>query len=430
MTKILGGQTPSRLALHLMLAIQCSVAFMVALNLLASHPRSSQLVGSLVTLPLIGAVQAVHCAPAARGLRERYGKFTLLLQALLTFIPPMFFGLNWVGLAGLLAGAVLLALEPPLSVGLVGAVCIAASVVAVLFGSHVFGVSWLVVSILMIGTMIYGLGRVAELVAELHRTRGVATRLAIEQERLRMARDLHDLLGYSLSAITLKSELTLRLVGSSNDRARTELIETLQISRQALADVRSMSSGYRNMRIADETVSVRGVLLAADIEVFMDMSVRGLPIEKETVLATVLREGVTNLLRHSRAKRCRIILREESGRVRLTVSNDGVVPGARRTDRLGGGLDNLTERLSRVGGRLRATVDPDGWFHLVADCPTGPLHGTGSVDPAGVPGDPHRVQTIACAQFGHRRAQVVPDGADSEVKLSGDLRGLSPFRRK
>lgn len=428
-TNLPGGQRPSHLALHLMFAIQCSVAFMIALNLLASHPRPAQIVGFLITLPLVGLVQVIHCAPTAQGLRERYGKFTLILQALLTFIPPVFLGLNWVGLAGLLAGAILLVLDPPLSIGLFGAVCAAASTVAVLFGSRIFGVSWLVVSILMIGTMIYGLGRVAELMAELHRTRGVSTRLAIEQERLRMARDLHDLLGYSLSAITLKSELTIRLVGSSDERARAELLEILQVSRQALADVRSVSHGYRTMRIADETTSVRGVLLAAGIEVSTDMSVRGLPVEKETVLATVLRESVTNLLRHSRADHCRIVLREEGSRVRLTVSNNGVVPGS-ALNRLGGGLDNLTERLTRVGGRLGATVDPDGWFHLVADCPAGPRHGAGSADPAGVPGDPHRVETVAGAQLGHRRTQVVPDGTDGQVKLGGDLRGLSPFRRQ
>jgi two-component system sensor histidine kinase DesK len=403
---------------------------MIALNLLASHPRPWQIIGFLTTLPLVGAVQVIHCAPATVRLRERYGKLTLILQALLTFIPTMFFGLNWVGLSGLLAGSILLVLEPPLSVGLFAAVCIAASGIALLFGSRIFGASWLVVSILMIGTMIYGLGRIAELVAELHRARGAATRLAIEQERLRMARDLHDLLGYSLSVITLKSELTVRLVGSSDDRARRELLEILQTSRQALSDVRSVSRGYRHMRIADETASVRGVLLAAGIEVSMDLSVSGLPVDRETVLATVLREGVTNLLRHSRAKRCRIVLREVDGGVRLTVSNDGVVPGSESTNRQGGGLDNLTERLTRVGGRLRATADPDGWFYLVAECPTGPRHGAGSGDPAGVAGDPYCVQTIAGTQLGHHRAQVVPDGADGEVELGRDLRDLSTFRRK
>jgi two-component system sensor histidine kinase DesK len=417
-----------------MIAIQCSVVFMIALNLLASHPRPWQIIGFLVTLPLLGAVQAIHCAPATFWIRERYGKLTLILQALLTFIPTMFFGLNWVGLAGLLAGSILLVLEPPLSIGLFACVCITASGIAILFGSRIFGASWLVVSILMIGTMIYGLGRIAELVAELHRARGAATRLAIEQERLRMARDLHDLLGYSLSVITLKSELTVRLVGSSDDRARTELLDILQTSRQALSDVRSMSRGYRNMRIADESASVRGVLLAAGIEVSMDMSVRGLPVDKETVLATVLREGVTNLLRHSRAKRCRIDLREVDGGVRLTVSNDGLAPGSASTNRPGGGLDNLTERLTRVGGRLRATADPDGWFYLVAECPTecptGPRHGAGSGDPAGVTGDPHRVQTIAGTQLGHHRTQVVPDGTDGEVQLGRYLRDLSAFRRQ
>ena len=99
--------------------------------------------------------------------------------------------------------------------------------------------------------------------------------MAVAQERLRFARDLHDLLGYSLSAITLKSELTHRLVPKNPDKAQNELVEILDISRKALADVRAVASGYRELSLENESESARSLLLAADVAVTTEINVRG-----------------------------------------------------------------------------------------------------------------------------------------------------------
>jgi two-component system, NarL family, sensor histidine kinase DesK len=122
------------------------------------------------------------------------------------------------------------------------------------------------------GLAVYGLTRLSTLVVELHEARTELAQMAVTQERLRFARDLHDLLGYSLSAITLKSELTHRLVTKDPAKAQDELVEILDISRKALGDVRSVASGYRELSLENESESARTLLLAADVAVTTEIS--------------------------------------------------------------------------------------------------------------------------------------------------------------
>jgi two-component system sensor histidine kinase DesK len=185
---------------------------------------------------------------------------------------------------------------------------------------------------------------------------------------MRFARDLHDLLGYSLSAITLKAELTRRLVGSNPARARDEIAEVIDIARQALADVRDVSGGYRNMSLAKEASSVTSLLSAAGIDVRVEVDHGALGEHIDTVLATVLREAVTNMLRHSTTQRCRIQASQAGETVRLEVINDGV-PRSARSHRPGGGLENLNARVRAAGGSLTVRTTPEGTFELVAEAP-------------------------------------------------------------
>ncbi|MFD5466888.1 sensor histidine kinase [Kitasatospora sp. NPDC127059] len=356
----------------MVLGVQCGIAFMMVLNLLAEHPTPARLAGSLTAFLGVFTLQLMHCLPAGQRFRDRYGRPSLAVQAALTYLPMVLCGLNWGGMAGFLAGSTLLLLRSRVAWTLFAVEAVSTGALAAVLSRDPLGVAWLIMSTVVIGLIVYGLTRVAELVAELHRVRAEVTRLAVDRERLRVARDLHDLLGYSLSAIMLKNELTYRLMGRDDERARDELSEVLTITRQALADVRGVAWGYREMCFADELDSVHGVLDAAGVTTVVEPLLEVGSPEVNTVLATVLREGVTNLLRHSEVRHCRISVRRRGGRVRLTVSNDGVRPRASRGRRRGGGLDNLTQRVERIGGSLTSIVDREGWFHVVADCPVEP----------------------------------------------------------
>jgi two-component system sensor histidine kinase DesK len=326
-------------------------------------------------------LQIFNSSPTAARWPLRRRLAMLFAQGLVTYLPLVILGAEWGGMAGFLAGSILLLLPGWSAWGLFAAV-----VGSMLFGPLALGlppsnVAYLAVSTLDIGLVVFGLSRLSLIVRYVHATRGEHAQLAIVRERMRFARDLHDLLGYSLSAITLKAELARRLVSSNPGRARDETAELLDIARQALADVRLVARGYRNISLAKETSSVSSLLAAADIQVQMDIMAGGALDERvDTVMATVLREGVTNVLRHSSARNCSIETSEAGGVLRLRIANDGVTRaiegGARR-----GGLENLSLRLAAIGGRLTTTIDGDRHFALLAEAPLIPPEAVSGTEP-------------------------------------------------
>ncbi len=173
------------------------------------------------------------------------------------------------------------------------------------------------------GLMVYGLSSLASLALTVHAARGELAALAVAQERLRVARDVHDLLGYNVSALTLKSELAYRLLPGSAERARRELRDVLTLSSQALGDVRVVAGGSRPMSLAAEVRSAESMMIAADMDVEISLSPCPLPEEVDTVLAIVLREAVTNVLRHSKARHCLVETDLVGENIVLRVVNDG-----------------------------------------------------------------------------------------------------------
>nr|WP_237519747.1 histidine kinase [Streptomyces sp. HUCO-GS316] len=249
----------------------------------------------------------------------------------------------------------------------------------------------MVLSTCSIGLISFALSRLGDLVFDLHRRRAESAWVAVSKERLRFTQDLHDLLSYSLSAITLKSELAHRLIGANDQRASQELSEALEITRRTLADVRAVVSGNRTMFLSKEVALTSRVLASADIEAIVEGDFDDLDPRVSSVFAVVLREAVTNVLRHSRSTRCEIRMECHSAckgrRIRLTVVNDGAAgplssldtrPPGPGTPRRGSGLDNLTARMEAVGGTLCHGVEGD-WFRLEAECP---LHPDGGGHPA------------------------------------------------
>jgi two-component system sensor histidine kinase DesK len=156
---------------------------------------------------------------------------------------------------------------------------------------------------------VVGIRRMRNLIVELHQAREEVKHLATNEERLRLARDLHDLAGHSMATITLKAELARRLMPVDAAAAEKQIADIEQVSRQALTDIREAVSGYRRATLAVETVSARTALEAAAISFEDDPALvrqpSGLEPEAEAALAWCLREAVTNVVRHSGATRCR-----------------------------------------------------------------------------------------------------------------------------
>ena len=148
-----------------------------------------------------------------------------------------------------------------------------------------------------------------------------------------------------------------------------ELTEVLDISRQALADVRSVALSYRELSLNEETQSAQALLCAADIEVTVRIDACDeLPTDVRVTLATVLREGVTNLLRHSKAERCEIVLSSSPRLVTMDIINDGLA-ATDRNSRKGSGIGNLTTRVCALGGSLDAGPTSERTFRLHAEIP-------------------------------------------------------------
>jgi two-component system sensor histidine kinase DesK len=217
-------------------------------------------------------------------------------------------------------------------------------------------------------------GQVAA-VAQLRAAREELARLAVSEERLRFARDLHDLLGHSLSLITLKSELAERLLPETpQNRKAIEEVRGLQgVARGALKEVREAVSGYRRPSLDEELAGACAMLEAAGISCRARKEVGALTGDAEGILTWVVREGATNVVRHSRAKRCEIRLTRNGGRVHAEVRDDGPGPRQKRADNgVGGsGLAGLAERVRASGGQFEAGPLPDGGFGLRVMLPLG-----------------------------------------------------------
>ena len=200
------------------------------------------------------------------------------------------------------------------------------------------------------------------------------SQLAIASERLRIARDLHDLLGHRLSLVAIKSELAGRLVSTAPDRASREIGDVEQAARSMLQDVREAVSRYRAPDLASELRAAREILSASGITLIRegDDSLPGtLSAELNQVAAWAVREGVTNVVRHSRARTCTIRMRTREGNIVLDVVDDGsplsgdVLTGLRT----GHGITGLKERTEEIGGRCEAGHQEVGGFKLTVSLP-------------------------------------------------------------
>lgn len=228
-------------------------------------------------------------------------------------------------------------------------------------------VQWSDTSTLLLLTVV--LGSVFHLIntmARLRQAREEVRHLAVAEERARLARDLHDVLGHSLTTITAKSGLARRVLESGADReqAVAEVRDVEELARQALAEVRSTISGYREASLAAELVGARYALGAAGIVAELPQAVDDVDPALREAFAYVLREAVTNVVRHSGANRCEVRLGQSWLEVRDDGGGDDSIVDTE--DTAGAGLAGLRERLAAVGGILHTQSLPEGGFLLRA----------------------------------------------------------------
>jgi len=377
----LGSPRIARLVLLGVLLMQATAA--------AVYTATVSAVQLWVVVPVLVSIVGLYLAPHFR--------YRLAVIAALTF-PLVWPGSylvsawGWDGMWGFFVGLSLLRLRPPVSW----------AVVASVLGLHVVlgrtpppvfpptQIAMTLVSDLILGGLVYSLTRLAELVGVLDRARFELADEAVARERVRIARDLHDVLGFSLSAVALRGELALRLLDRDPGRAAAELASLRELVEGSAGELALITDGRIRLRLASEVDAAREVLAAAGVRAEITVSADRLTPDVDTALAAVLRESVTNILRHSRARTCVIGVVEEGGLVRLTVSNDGVVVSGVPRQRDGLGLASMAVR---TAGRLRAGVLPGGRFELIAEF--------GS-DPAGFGGDADGVDAVAGAELGHR----------------------------
>ena len=246
------------------------------------------------------------------------------------------------------------------------------AILGTLTGSSFSDIAPLAFEVLLVGMTMLFLRRLIATNAELRLAREEKARLAVAEERLRFARDLHDLLGHSLSLIALKSELAGRLVEVSPERAQAEIHDIELVTREALREVRDAVSGYRQPDLNAELAGAQAALEAAGIECRVDNRLTAPAASVEAALGWAVRESVTNIIRHSNASHCRIELRQSPDFVRLTVKDDGTAtPEPRRGERAGTGIAGLTERIGALGGAVVTERQPGGGFRLSVEIPVG-----------------------------------------------------------
>lgn len=310
----------------------------------------------VVGLALIAAFAIVYVAAFVAITRcehegWRGSPWALLVMTALVAAVGAFIGVDALGMAPFVISFAIWGLRWPVSLWTAAGFAVAAILVVLVAGG--LPDRWIYP---MLVTMVLGFGVLMRVLdRQTERQAEVSEVMAVVTERERVARDVHDVLGHSLTAISVKAELAERLLEVDLGRAAAELSDVQTLARDALADIRSTVSGLRATRIADEIAAARDALTAAGIEADLPDDADTAEPRNRIVLAWALREAVTNVVRHSRARRCTV----ELGPDRLVVRDDGVGTDAPE----GNGLRGLRERVAASGGALELRAGPDGRGH-------------------------------------------------------------------
>src|SRR6266702_2312984 len=332
----------------------------------------------VVALPLVflaGALQLRHSLATSHGVRPRYWPLTLLILAVLAWVPNPAFGTRWFSMHWYFAASAAMLLPPRPGLAAVAGIVIAynlwtdadgAAFAYASLPSLIWSISYLTTALLLGAGGLFAAARLVRAIEDLRAARAELAELAVGRERLRISRDLHDLLGHTLSAVSLKGDLALRLLERNEQpRAAAEIECLTAVARSALRDMRDIAQDAHHVSLATEATNAANLLATAGIETHLDVQVTDARPAVDELLGWALREGVTNVLRHSAARSCAITVRRDAGRVVLAIENDGAT--AARGG--GNGLMGMATRAAALSGTVIGASAPGGRFRLLVEVP-------------------------------------------------------------
>lgn len=339
----------------------------------APPPRSNSPLLALGAGGAIWALQLRHSLAAARGVRPACWPLSL---AALALVPWWWFSVNWISALWFPLASAVMCLRGRAAAVLMAAALLVQGVVAGWATVVTGGDARAVLTMAAYNTVFLGFGvgalywsaLLVHRIDELFATRADLARTAVTGERRRMSRDLHDLLGQSLSAISLKADLVLRLLPAGPGAAGREIDGITEVAQQARQQVRAIARAAHDISLDAETEGAVALLEAGGIEVHTRLRLPPLPGPVDALFAWAVREATTNILRHSRAQRCWLTGTQRQGVLRLQIVNDGAPQG----ESTGGtGLAGLADRARGVGGQVRQRHDR-GRFQLTVEVSINP----------------------------------------------------------
>ncbi|GII79237.1 two-component sensor histidine kinase [Sphaerisporangium rufum] len=316
---------------------------------------------AVALVAFVAAYVGTALSPRDFGEPGRWTHPLLGLLVLMALVFPLIFGGGWLALP--IYATVVIGMALPTRAALPGVAGMAGVVLAdgLSDGADSDTLLILVLQVVTVGVLFMSVRNTRVLVHRLQQAQGEVARLAAGEERLRISRDLHDLLGHSLSLIVLKSELAGRLAEQDPPRAVREIRDVEAVARQALGEVREAVTGYRQRGLAEELDGARTALCAAGVTAAVRTTGTPLPAELDGLFAWAVREGVTNVVRHAGAGRCDITITCTEEAATLDIEDDGHAAGPVEP---GSGLCGLAERVDDAGGSMEARPGPSGGFRL------------------------------------------------------------------
>jgi two-component system sensor histidine kinase DesK len=348
------------------------VASAAALDVLQGKTRPAWVAGGGLIIFAVLYMTAIWLKIKAR--RQRDAALVLAVLGAVTLALASGFGGDMFALLPLLSIACGIVVpwtqrRPPWPSVVVGGVACAGTLIAWIRHASA-GDTWSVLyGTFLAGFIVAMILRLISVIRELQETRQELATAAVAQERLRFARDLHDLLGHTLSVMVIKAQVVRKLATRDPELAAEQAADIERVGRQALTEVRESVSGYRGRGISRELEQARTALADAGFTVAVQQDDSPLPAEAGALLGWVIREGVTNVIRHSGGRQCEIGIRHGGGQAAVEIRDDGNGSPAVELPSGGHGLGGLRERLCSAGGTLEAGPRPGGGYRLLASIP-------------------------------------------------------------
>jgi two-component system, NarL family, sensor histidine kinase DesK len=364
------------LILHIPMLAVAPIIVVLGLDSADPGPASwGRVVSALIPAAGIAALQLRHSFAAARGARPRWWPATFAALVALVAVPELWLAWDWF-FAWVFVAASALMLLPRIvgtliAIGTIlidtghGVLSVAPPAAISQLAEVAENIAYATLIFTLSIAALYGSTQLIRMIVELHDTRAALAELSVASERLRIARDLHDLLGQSLAAVSLKGDLATALLRRDPSAASAEITSITDTARTALRDVRAVATAPDPVDLTRELAGASALLEAAGTSVRVDVDLDDAGAGTREVLAWVVREGVTNIVRHSEASQVIITGHRAAGGIRLALGNDA----ARRAGPPGNGLDNLAARARAIGGSVHARRRRDGWFDLTVDIP-------------------------------------------------------------